>query len=190
MVKAVVETTPKHLPDGDLGTILGKALKKRPQERYASVTALADDLRRFLNHEPISARPDTLTYRGGKFVRRHRVGVAVAVAAVAGLAIALYAVNRQRAIAQRRFTEVRQLAAKLFDIDVRVRRLQGSSTTRQFIVDTSLEYLRRLTADAGKRSRSRAGCRHSLHARRTSGRRSHLTESRANRSGGAASTDG
>ena len=77
------------------------------------------------------------------------MGVAVAVAAVAGLAIALYAVNRQRAIAQRRFTEVRQLAAKLFDVDVRVRRLQGSSTTRQFIVDTSLDYLQRLTADAG-----------------------------------------
>jgi serine/threonine-protein kinase len=149
MIKAVVEITPRRLPDGDLGTILGKALKKHPQERYVSVTALADDLRRYLNHEPISARPDTLTYRGGKFVRRHRVGVAVAVAAVAGLAIALYAVNRQRAIAQRRFTEVRQLAAKLFDVDVRVRRLQGSSTTRQFIVDTSLDYLQRLTADAG-----------------------------------------
>jgi serine/threonine-protein kinase len=149
MVKAVVETTPKRLPDGDLGTILGKALKKRPLERYVSVTALADDLRRYLNHEPISARPDTLRYRASKFVRRHRVGVSIAASALVGLSIALYAVNRQRAIAQRRFTEVRQLAAKLFDVDVRVRRLQGSSATRQFIVDTSLDYLQRLTADAG-----------------------------------------
>jgi serine/threonine-protein kinase len=149
MVKAVVETAPKRLPDGDLGTILGKALKKQPWERYASVTALADDLRRYLNHEPISARPDTLAYRASKFVRRHRVSVAAAASALVGLSIALYAVNRERAIAQRRFTEVRQLAAKLFDVDVRVRRLQGSSTTRQFIVDTSLEYLGRLTADAG-----------------------------------------
>jgi len=149
VVKAIVETMPRKLPAGDLGTILGKALKKHPQERYASVTAFADDLRRYLNHEPISARPDTLTYRSAKFVRRHRVGVSVAMAALAGLSIALYAVNRQRAIAQRRFTEVRQLAAKLFDVDVRVRRLQGSSATRQFIVDTSLEYLRQLSADAG-----------------------------------------
>jgi serine/threonine-protein kinase len=70
-------------------------------------------------------------------------------AALLGLSIGLYAVNRQRSIAQRRFTEVRQLAARLFDIDVRVRRLQGSSTTRQFIVDTSLQYLGQLTADAG-----------------------------------------
>jgi serine/threonine-protein kinase len=149
MVKAVVETMPKQLPAGDLGTILGKALKKRPQERYVSVTALADDLQRYLNREPISARPDTLAYRTSKFIRRHQLGVAVAAAVLVGLSIALYAVNRQRAIAQRRFTEVRQLAAKLFDVDVRVRRLQGSSMTRQFIVDTALDYLRQLTPDAG-----------------------------------------
>jgi eukaryotic-like serine/threonine-protein kinase len=63
---------------GDLDTIVARALKKDPAQRYASVTALADDLRRYLHHEPIGARPDTLTYRGAKFVRRHRGGVAAA----------------------------------------------------------------------------------------------------------------
>ncbi|HEY1305610.1 MAG TPA: serine/threonine-protein kinase [Vicinamibacterales bacterium] len=149
VMKAVVETAPQRLPGSDLGTILGKALKKSPQERYASVTAFADDLRRYLNHEPIAARPDSVGYRVAKFVRRHRVGVLVAASVVIGLTVALYAVDRQRAIAQRRFTEVRQLSARLFDIDVRVRRMPGSSTTRQFIVDTSLDYLRQLAADAG-----------------------------------------
>ena len=67
-------TTPARLRRalrGDLDTIVAKALKKSPAERYASVTALADDLRRFLRHEPIGARPDTLRYRAARFVRRH-----------------------------------------------------------------------------------------------------------------------
>ena len=56
-------TTPSKLRRtlrGDLDTIVAKALKKNAQERYGSVTALAEDLRRALRHEPISARPDTL----------------------------------------------------------------------------------------------------------------------------------
>lgn len=55
-------TTPAKLSRllrGDLDTIVAKALKKDPQERYVSVSALADDLRRHLEHEPISARPDS-----------------------------------------------------------------------------------------------------------------------------------
>ena len=71
-------TTPEKLSRllrGDLDTIVAKALKKNPRERYASVTALADDLQRYLRHEPIAARPDTLAYRATKFVRRNRVVV-------------------------------------------------------------------------------------------------------------------
>ena len=60
---------------GDLDTIAAKALKKSPHDRYATVAAFADDLRRYLNHEPVSASPDSRAYRIGKFVRRHRLGV-------------------------------------------------------------------------------------------------------------------
>ena len=63
---------------GDLDTVVVKALKKDPKERYPAVTALADDLRRYLKHEPISAQPDTIAYRVGKFVRRNRTAVALA----------------------------------------------------------------------------------------------------------------
>lgn len=70
---------------GDLDTIVGKALKKSPEERYSSVTAFADDLHNYLRHEPIGARPDTLIYRTAKFVRRNRT--AVVLAAIAFLAI-------------------------------------------------------------------------------------------------------
>jgi serine/threonine-protein kinase len=74
---------------GDLEVIVAKALKKNPAERYPSVAALADDLRRYLAHEPIGARPDTLRYRAGKFVRRNRalsaVGSLALLALVGGL---------------------------------------------------------------------------------------------------------
>ncbi|MBZ5549204.1 MAG: serine/threonine-protein kinase [Acidobacteriia bacterium] len=97
-------TTPdklQHLLRGDLDTIVAKALKKNPQERYGSVTALADDLGRYLRNEPISARPDTLAYRAAKFVRRNRTAVALAVlaviAAVAGLVGTLMQARTARA---------------------------------------------------------------------------------------------
>src|SRR6202041_714368 len=79
-------TTPEKLSRlmrGDLDTIVAKALKKNPQERYVSVTALADDLRRYLRHEPINARPDAITYRAAKFVRRNRTAVALTALALA-----------------------------------------------------------------------------------------------------------
>jgi serine/threonine-protein kinase len=133
---------------GDLDTIVGKALKKRPAERFASVTALADDVRRYLRHEPISARPDSLVYRARKFVRRNRLAVSAAVITIAGLSAGLYVANRERVVAERRFDQVRQLANKLFDIDVAVRGLPGSVAARQLIVNTSLDYLGRLADDA------------------------------------------
>lgn len=78
-------TTPEKLRRqlrGDLDTIVRKMLKKSPAERYPSVTAVADDLQRFLNLMPISARPDTLTYKVAKFARRNGVGVALAIFAL------------------------------------------------------------------------------------------------------------
>lgn len=56
---------------GDLDTIVAKALKKDPKERYASVAELADDLRRYLAAEPIRARRDSLASRTSRFARRH-----------------------------------------------------------------------------------------------------------------------
>ena len=68
----------RRLYAGDLDNIVAKALKKRPEERYVTVVALAEDLRRYLNHQPVSARADSWRYRAGKFARRNRVGVTAA----------------------------------------------------------------------------------------------------------------
>jgi len=63
---------------GDLDNILAKALKRNPAERYATVNAFATDLRHYLNHEPVTARPDSLAYHMRKFVRRNRLAVGAA----------------------------------------------------------------------------------------------------------------
>jgi eukaryotic-like serine/threonine-protein kinase len=85
---------------GDLDTIVTKALKKNPAERYVSVDAMASDVRRYLANEPIAARPDTFGYRAAKFVRRHRAGVAlgalVAIAALAGTAAIVWQAEEAR----------------------------------------------------------------------------------------------
>jgi serine/threonine-protein kinase len=106
---------------GDLDTIVQKALKKNPDERYATVEALADDLERYVSHRPVLARPDSVAYRCRKFVRRNRLLVAgaaaLAVAIVAGTAASL----RQTAVAraeQRRAEEFREfLASTIRDAD-------------------------------------------------------------------------
>jgi eukaryotic-like serine/threonine-protein kinase len=94
-----------------LDTILAKALKKDPRERYASVGAFADDLRRYLKSEPIRARPDTLIYRGGKFARRHRAGLFIVLLALVGVATGITGMLLQaRTARMQRDLALRQLA--------------------------------------------------------------------------------
>jgi eukaryotic-like serine/threonine-protein kinase len=96
---------------GDLDTIVTKALKKEPRERYSSVTAMADDLRRYLRKEPIGARQDTWAYRTAKFISRRRPTVALVAIAVAATVAGIMGTMLQarRAGVQRDFA-LRQLA--------------------------------------------------------------------------------
>jgi serine/threonine-protein kinase len=107
-------TTPdklRRLLRDDLDTIVAKALRKDPAERYTSVTALADDLRRHLNHQPIAARPDTLAYRAAKFVRRHRAPVAAS-AVLAVVLVAATVVSTQQMLEARRQREQAEFQAR------------------------------------------------------------------------------
>lgn len=121
-MRAVIEAEPKRLSDaallnsaggaaegkqrraralrGDLDNIVACALKKAPTARYANAALLADDLRRYLNDEPVTARPDAIGYRFAKFVRRHRLAVAAGSAVVfaltVGIGVALWEANDAR----------------------------------------------------------------------------------------------
>lgn len=66
--------------EGDLDDIVMMAMRKEPQRRYASAEQLSDDIRRHLEGLPVMARKGTFAYNASKFIRRHRVGVAMALA--------------------------------------------------------------------------------------------------------------
>ncbi|MGX9190117.1 protein kinase domain-containing protein [Stenotrophomonas sp. Ker107b] len=119
---------------GDLDTILLKALQKEPAQRYASVEAMAQDLRRFLEGRPIHARPQHVGYRLRKYLGRHRWGVALGTMAVlALLALALTALwqmqQARREVA--RAQAMQDFTVGLFDRAAGVR--HGSFDLRQLL---------------------------------------------------------
>ena len=114
LVRAICETEPpppstvagpwSRRVGGDLDSVVLKALRKDPRQRYGSAEQLADDLRRHLEDRPVRARRGGLAYRTVKFLRRYRLRLALA-AAVTGIAFAATIVSTTmwlRADAERR----------------------------------------------------------------------------------------
>jgi serine/threonine protein kinase len=102
---------------GDLENIVQKALKKKPEDRYPSVAALADDIKRYLQGEPILARADSAWYRLGKFAQRNRLAVGAALAVVAALGAGLGVSLWQLQVARnerRHAEEVKEFVASIF----------------------------------------------------------------------------
>jgi len=152
LAEAIRHSDPSAVPRelrGDVEVILLKALRKEPDKRYASVEQFADDIRRHLNGLPVSARTGTWSYTAGKFVRRHRAGVAAAalvlVTLVAGIVVTarearIAEANRRRADA--RFNDVRKLANSLiFEVHDSIQSIPGTMGARKLILQRSLEYL-------------------------------------------------
>lgn len=79
---------------GDLDWIILKALAREPERRFESVSAFAEDLERFLRHDPVAARPPSIAYLAAKFARRHTVAltamIAVLMSLLIGVAVSLY----------------------------------------------------------------------------------------------------
>ncbi|GDY23657.1 hypothetical protein LBMAG56_50040 [Verrucomicrobiota bacterium] len=111
------QTESLHLPAllrGDLDWIVMKCLDKDRQRRYDSPNALALDLQQHLTHGVVTARPPTLGYLAGRFIRRHKLavaaGTAVVLSLVAGLAVASFLFVREKAARQRAVTAEREQA--------------------------------------------------------------------------------
>jgi eukaryotic-like serine/threonine-protein kinase len=126
---------------GDLDTILAKALKKKPIERYTSVAAFDEDLRRYLRHEPIATRRDAVWYQLRKYVRRHRVGVA----AVAAMVLLLATFSLTQAIELRRITRERDRADRIANFMTGIFKVSdpnesaGQAVTARQILDKAAE---------------------------------------------------
>jgi tetratricopeptide (TPR) repeat protein len=141
---------------GDLDAIVMKAMRKEPQMRYGSVLQLDDDIRRHLEGLPVLARRGTLSYRAGKFARRHRVLLAAAALVAIALAGGIFATLREarharlaEARAKRRFDDVRKLANSfLFEFHDAIRDLPGSTPARALVVRRALEYLDSLAKES------------------------------------------
>ena len=108
-----------HIP-ADLETIVLKCLEKDPERRYDSARALADDLHRWLEGDPIQARPAGIVYRAGKRLRKNRALAAVAAAALVLLGVLGAEVLRTRwqareraELAQRFGQRVKEMEASL-----------------------------------------------------------------------------
>ena len=146
-------TEPSHLSGllrGDLDWITMKALEKDRRRRYGTPSELAADLRRFLHHEPVLARPASAGYRMGKYLRRHRVAVGVA----AGLVLLLAAFLVVQGVQLRRITRERDRANRERDRASRItdfmtgmfrvpdpNNARGSSVTAREILDKAAKDL-------------------------------------------------
>ena len=132
---------------GDLDNIIAKALKRDPLERYRTVGELSEDLQRWLDHEPVAARRDSLLYRAAKFVRRNRTAVAAAVLMVAALAAAAAVTTTEMFEARRQRDDARQ-QAKRAEAEERFANMVmaqsgpgGRPLTREEMIDRSVELL-------------------------------------------------
>ncbi len=137
---------------GDLDSILLKALRKQPENRFRSVEQLAEDLDRHLKGLPVSACEGTFRYIAGKFVRRHRAALAVSmllILAAVGLVIA--ALQQRTAAEEARINDARARAGRTVDLLEKVIEVFGPDdagdrvTPLDFLTDTQQQ----ITEDLG-----------------------------------------
>ncbi len=121
---------------GDLDTIVLMALRKEPERRYPSVSALAADIQRHLDGLPVSARPDTVGYRAGKFLRRHTAAAAAALVGGLGLAAVTAVTLVQSARIRQESARVLRERDKALEVRGFLMELFGASGADRSVGDT------------------------------------------------------
>lgn len=147
---AAASGVPADALRGDLDNIVMKALEPEPHRRYASVAALASDLRAFLEGRPVAARAAIWRYVAGKFIRRHPLGTGLTVAAVLAVVLAFAVALQETWRAQRHLAEARALAHDiLIEYPEEISQLPGSLPVQERMVRDAMRYLDSLRAVAG-----------------------------------------
>ncbi|MBS1826296.1 MAG: serine/threonine protein kinase [Acidobacteria bacterium] len=142
---------------GDLDNIVLMAMRKEPERRYGSAEQLGEDIRRYLEGMPVSARAATAGYRASKFLKRHTYAAVAVGLFLASLTGGIVTTVRQARIAQanaarakERFEDLRQLAGKfLFEIEHEISPLPGSTNARKKLVAMAHQYLEILSRERG-----------------------------------------
>ncbi|MCH8246708.1 MAG: serine/threonine protein kinase [Bacteroidetes bacterium] len=141
---------------GDLDRIVLMALRKEADRRYQSADQFLEDIQRYLAGLPVQAQRDTWVYRSGKFIRRHKIGVAASTAvALLLVAISVLALrsaittarqNREIQIALEKKNQVTDLMISIFEVsDPEISR--GQDITARELLDRSAERIERELAD-------------------------------------------
>ncbi len=141
---------------GDLDNIVLKALRKEPERRYSSAENFSEDIKRHLRGLPVTARPNTFSYRAEKFLQRNKVGAIAGILillAIGGGIVATVWQSRvaqsERVKAEKRFNDVRNLANSfLFKLGPKIENLPGSTAARQELVTLALQYLDSLSQES------------------------------------------
>jgi serine/threonine protein kinase len=129
---------------GDLDWIAMKALERDRERRYGTPADLAADLRRYLNHEAVLARPPSTAYRARKYIRRHRVAVSV----TAGLMVLLAAFSVLQALELQRTAQQRDRATRITEFMTGMFKVadpseaRGNSVTVREILDKASNDIR------------------------------------------------
>ncbi|MEM8917435.1 MAG: serine/threonine-protein kinase [Pseudomonadota bacterium] len=151
----ILQVLTRGFEEQELNAIAAKAASRAPEDRYATVRGLSDDLVNFRNDFPVEAVSKSKKYRFKKFVMRQKLAVGAAtavllllIAGIGGTSWAYSQAEYARAEAEGRFAETRSIAkVMLFEVYDAVGAVPGSTSARRLLANTSQLYLDALAAD-------------------------------------------